>query len=78
MKVWEKLNQLKGTNATIDTISNWFYINRIYPNDILTYNALELNNIPEWLINVCNKWDSEVLMRGQDAIYEMLNEEVEE
>ena len=31
MKVWEKCNEVKGTNATKDEIANWAYENRICP-----------------------------------------------
>ena len=31
MKVWEKCNEVKGTNATIDEIAGWAYENRICP-----------------------------------------------
>jgi hypothetical protein len=31
MKVYEKINQLKETNASIEQISSWAYMNRICP-----------------------------------------------
>lgn len=31
MKVWEKCNEVKGTNATIEQIADWAYFNRICP-----------------------------------------------
>ena len=31
MKVWEKCNEVKGTNASIDEIAGWGYMNRICP-----------------------------------------------
>jgi hypothetical protein len=31
VKVFEYINQLKGTNASIDTIKDWSYNNRIPP-----------------------------------------------
>ena len=31
MKVWEKSNELKGTNATKEKIAQWSYMNRICP-----------------------------------------------
>lgn len=33
MKVWEKCNEVKGTNASIDEIADWAYANRICPLD---------------------------------------------
>ena len=33
MKVWEKCNEVKGTNATIEEIASWAYNNRICPLD---------------------------------------------
>ena len=34
MKVYEKLNKLKGTKATMEQIYNWAYNNRILPCEI--------------------------------------------
>ena len=31
MKVYQLLNQLKGTNATLEQIKSWSYMNRITP-----------------------------------------------
>jgi len=31
MKVYEKLNEIKGTDCTAETIADWFYDNRICP-----------------------------------------------
>jgi hypothetical protein len=31
MKVYEKINQLKGTNATMREIADWSYMNKICP-----------------------------------------------
>ena len=31
MKVWEKCNEVKGTNETKEEISEWAYFNRICP-----------------------------------------------
>lgn len=31
MKVWEKCNEVKGTDATIEQIADWAYYNRICP-----------------------------------------------
>lgn len=31
MKVWEKCNEVKGTDATIEQIADWAYFNRICP-----------------------------------------------
>lgn len=31
MKVWEKCNEVKGCNATIDEIASWAYFNRYCP-----------------------------------------------
>ena len=31
MKVWEKCNEVKGTDATIEQIAGWAYCNRICP-----------------------------------------------
>jgi hypothetical protein len=75
-KVYELLNDLKGTKSTVEEIANWFYMNRIYLHDIISENALELKEIPNWLEKLCFKYDSKVLIEGIDAIYEMLNSEV--
>lgn len=31
MKVWEKCNEVKGTDVSIEVIANWTYINRVCP-----------------------------------------------
>lgn len=31
MKVYELMNQLKGTDATVDQIKSWSYMNRVSP-----------------------------------------------
>lgn len=31
MKVWEKCNEVKGTDATREQIADWAYMNRICP-----------------------------------------------
>lgn len=33
MKVWERINQLKGTSAAKETIASWAYLNRVCPRD---------------------------------------------
>lgn len=52
MKVWEKCNEVKGTNATINEIARWAYANRICPLDFDV--ALEIDlplddeGFPKW------------------------------
>ena len=61
MKVYEYINQLKGTNATLEQIKTWSYMNRVCPIDFREpENGLELENgIPEkfdYFIRLwCNK-----------------------
>lgn len=79
MKVYELLNKLKGTNSTLEQISNWFYMNRIYPYDIIKNNALKLDVkiiLPNKLIKILKKYDSKVFMNGQKELDKMLNEEI--
>ena len=40
MKVWEKINELKGTNATLQEIKTWSYMNRVCP--LMLEDGLEL------------------------------------
>ena len=32
MQVWQKMNEIKGTNATKEQILNWMAMNRTHPN----------------------------------------------
>ena len=34
MKVWELINEIKGTNASQDEILNWMVMNKICPLDV--------------------------------------------
>lgn len=77
MKVYEKLNELKHCNCSIETIANWFYNGRVYPMDIINENALELDiELPYNLKKVLEKYDGKVLMNGYDSLKEMLNVEL--
>ena len=42
MKVWEKCNEVKGTNASIKEIADWAYANRICPLDFDTGLEIDL------------------------------------
>ena len=58
MQVWEKINELKGANATLKTIKDWSYMNRIPPCEL--EEGLELDcAYPEQLNeiqkNLCGK-----------------------
>ena len=58
MQVWEYINKLKGTNATLDQIKSWSYMNREspchFPNPL---NALELKDgIPPKFDYFIKKW----------------------
>jgi hypothetical protein len=44
MKVWEKCNEVKGTNASIDEIAGWGYMNRICP--LMFDEGLEIDLLP--------------------------------
>lgn len=35
MKVWELINEIKGTDADLPTILNWMMMNRICPLDVV-------------------------------------------
>ena len=69
MKVWEKINELKGTDSTKEQIFNWAYMNRIAPEEFgrglevieypgkLQIIALETHNIDYdiWLEDFLNQ-----------------------
>jgi len=79
MRVWEKLNELKGADSTKEQIVSWFYMNRIYPYDVIKNNALELDHktkLPPKLIKILKKYDPLVVMNGSSELYKMLEEEV--
>jgi len=80
MKVFEKINQLKGTTSTLEQIANWFYMNRIYPYDVVYNDALELGkDFPKgYLKDVLIFYDGKVITNGYDAVVDMLNEELKE
>ena len=69
MKVWEYLNKLKGTCATLEQIKSWSYMNKVAPCDFREpENGLELENgldesfdgfIDQW----CKKVDCEQCYR---------------
>lgn len=54
MKVFEKINELKGTNATEKQIADWAYMNRICPIDF--EDGLELDcEYPKELSEIAHK-----------------------
>lgn len=54
MQVYEKLNQLKGTTATLDEIKSWSYMNRIPPCELAQ--GLELDGeYPQELADIAGK-----------------------
>ncbi len=73
MKVYEKCNELKGTNADAKTIADWAYMNRICP--IEFEYGLEVNNYPDELKTIagitCAKNSC-----GHNCVMEFLNSEV--
>lgn len=80
MKVFEKINELKGTSCDLKTIASWFYSNRFYPIDILIDNALELDldvKLPEDFKNILRDYSPKVFMNGMEPLIEMLNIELE-
>lgn len=75
MKVWEKINDLKGTNADKETIASWAYNNKICPREF--GEELELDcDYPQELESIscrlCNKNSC-----GYDCLTEFLESEVE-
>lgn len=51
MKVFEKINQLKETDATMDVISDWAYGNKICP--VMFEDGLEIDcDYPEQLYTI--------------------------
>ncbi|HZK84870.1 MAG TPA: hypothetical protein VFC58_09370 [Desulfosporosinus sp.] len=59
MKVFELINQLKGTTATLEQIKEWSYMNRISP--CVLKDGLELDcEYPESLVKACEKVCSQV------------------
>lgn len=75
MKVWEKINDLKGTNAEKETIANWAYGNKICPREF--GEELELDceypyELEAISSRLCNKNSC-----GYDCLIEFLESEVE-
>lgn len=55
VKVWEKINQLKGTDESYNGIRDWAYMNRICP--IIMEDGLELDEgeYPKQLEDIAKK-----------------------
>ncbi len=45
MKIYERINEIKGTSATVDEIHNWMVMNKICPLDVAE--ELETGEQPE-------------------------------
>lgn len=76
MKVWEKINELKGTNADKKTIANWAYNNKICPREF--GEELELDceypkEIEDISRRLCDKNSC-----GYDCLNEFLESELSE
>ena len=58
MKVWEYMNKLKGTNATLEQIKTWSYMNKEAPCDFREpMNGLEIDGgIPESFERFIGQW----------------------
>ena len=84
MKVWEKCNEVKGTNATKEQIAEWAYMNRICPLEFDTGLEIDLpfdedrlplqNGFLETARKVC---DTKVAC-GYDCLIQYLETEYEE
>lgn len=80
MKVWEKCNEVKGTNATIEEIASWAYNNRICPMDFdvgleidlpLDKDGIPLDNGFAWTAHrVCESFSC-----GKECLMAYLNSE---
>lgn len=57
MKIYEKINELKGTDATCEIIKNWMYMNRITPcalQDGLELDCEYPNQMDDLAMKLCN------------------------
>ena len=80
MKVYEKINQLKGTNADLDLIVDWGYHNRICPITMDAGLELDENEYPTQLhIHAQKMCQSHIAENcGIDCMTDFLNEEYDE
>ncbi|MBQ7097761.1 MAG: hypothetical protein IJN96_06745 [Clostridia bacterium] len=76
MQVWEKINNLKGTNASKEQIASWAYSNKICPVEFA--DELELDcEYPSELTEISNKLcDNNTC--GFECLTKFLESEVQE
>ena len=80
MKVWEKCNELKGTDATKELIAQWAYMNRVCP--VMFDNELDLEDgvkYPKQMEELAYKYcHDENIKCGTDCLDVFLKSEVAE
>lgn len=74
MKVYEKINQLKNTNATLEKIAEWGYMNKICPVDFREGLELEYE-YPQELEDIAFKCCSKFECNG--CMESFLNSDIE-
>lgn len=76
MKVYEKLNEIKGTDCTAKTIANWFYDNRICPcvlDSVIKEVRREFKGWHKIADSVCREHNC-----GMDCCTQFVNKEIAE
>lgn len=76
MKVWEKINELKGTTASKDQIASWAYTNKICPRDFSEELELDCEYPKELEAISCKLCDKNSC--GYECLDEFLESEVNE
>ena len=78
MKVWEKINQIKGTDEPRQIIRDWAYMNRICPIAMEDGLELEPGEYPKELENIAWKCCENYTPCTIECLDEYLDSEIKE